>query len=94
MAEEYIAREELLKGIRDAGGDGGVGNLVAGVLELYVKSVPAADVAPVVHARWEYIGGDEWRCTHCGNVRSTEGRWEPVTDPFCAECGAKMDLEG
>lgn len=45
------------------------------------------------HGRWAYIGGDEWCCTNCGYVGSTEGRWEPMLDKFCSECGAKMDLE-
>lgn len=49
------------------------------------------DFAPVVHGRWVNIGGDEWRCSVCGNVESTEGRWEPIMDKFCRECGAKMD---
>ncbi len=57
---------------------------------------PTADVAPVVHARWEHLGGDEWCCTACGNVITTEGSWEKPTKKYCDECGAKMrtlDLE-
>ena len=54
------------------------------------------DIAPVVHAKWEY---DEeelqkhieplYRCTNCG-FRAW-GDYE-MTD-FCGGCGAKMDLE-
>lgn len=25
-----------------------------------INSIPAADVAPVVHTRWAHLGGDEW----------------------------------
>ena len=39
---------------------------------------------------WKYIGGDEWCCSVCGFVASTEGRWEPMTANFCEECGADM----
>lgn len=38
-----------------------------------LASVPAADVAPVVHGRWEHLGGDEFGCTNCGFIISTEG---------------------
>ena len=56
-------------------------------------SIPAADVAPVVHGRWEC----NKPCPVCG-VDRFEGLdadiwadWEP---PYCPNCGAKMDLEG
>ena len=45
----------------------------------------------VKHGQWKYIGGDEWCCSICGNVKTTEGRWEPMMDKFCSECGTKMD---
>ena len=54
---------------------------------------PTAKVAPVVQARWEHLGGDEWCCTACGNVIFTEGSWVKPTKKYCDECGAKMDIE-
>lgn len=45
---------------------------------------------PVVYARWEHLGGDEWCCTACGNVITTEGSWEKPTKKYCDECGAYM----
>lgn len=59
----------------------------------YIDSLPVADVAPVVHARWEHLSGDEWCCTNCGEVIHTEGSWEKPDKKFCYECGAKMDQE-
>ena len=50
-------------------------------------------VDPVVHGRWAHLGGDEWCCTTCGNVLTTEGSWERPTKKYCDECGAKMDKE-
>lgn len=58
-----------------------------------IENIPAADVAPVIHARW--IGskydpetGDYMeKCSHCG-VFSRE-YWKP----HCSECGALMDLD-
>lgn len=57
-------------------------------------SIPAADVAPVVHGRWEYIPQtlntlSQFRCPFC--------RWwslDPSIDGaynYCPNCGAKMD---
>lgn len=51
----------------------------------------AADVAPVVYGRWVHLGGDEWCCSACGFVISTEGSWEKPDKKYCENCGAKMD---
>lgn len=84
---EYIEREAALNAVHKWCDP--CGAAVEAVL-----SVPAADVAPVVHARWKHIGGDEWGCTACGTVISTEGSWEKPEDKYCRNCGAKMDKEG
>lgn len=56
-----------------------------------VEEAPAADVAPVVHGRWAHLGGDEWCCSACGFVITTEGSWDKPTKKYCEDCGAKMD---
>lgn len=55
-----------------------------------IADIPAADVAPVVHARWvSFLDGDHimperyYRCSRCGRVESRR-------QPYC-HCGAKMD---
>lgn len=58
-----------------------------------IDAIPAADVASVVHGRWVHLGGDEWCCSVCGFVISTEGSWEKPTQKYCEECGAKMEQE-
>lgn len=45
----------------------------------------------VVHGRWGHLGGDEWLCTACGFVITTEGSWDKPTQKYCEDCGAKMD---
>lgn len=65
-------------------------NGIETVLE-YVENLPAADVSPVVHAQWLHLGGDEWCCSVCDFVISTEGSWEKPTKKYCEDCGAKMD---
>lgn len=74
-----------------------------------VADAPAADVQPVVHGRWEMVGGyctpggdPVWRCSNChkgthvyGIEHGTYGK--DVSDGqwvACPNCGAKMDLEG
>lgn len=56
----------------------------------YLKET-AADVAPVVHGRWAHLGGDEWCCSACGFVITTEGSWDKPTKKYCEDCGARMD---
>ena len=58
---------------------------------LAVIRQPTIEAEPVKHGRWEHLGGDEWYCTNCGEVISTEGSWDKPTYKHCHECGAKMD---
>lgn len=42
---------------------------------------------------WQHIGGDEWVCSECGHVITTEGSWEnPLSTGayHCENCGADM----
>ena len=51
---------------------------------------PTADVAPVVHGRWEWDTADVYECSNCGeksHVKEVIG--QPVWD-YCPNCGAKM----
>ena len=58
-----------------------------------IKSIPAADVVPVVHAYWipqkeNHEFKEVWmKCSACGYPVS---RWTGNTN-FCPNCGAKMD---
>lgn len=56
----------------------------------FVKEQPTVEAKEVVHGEWRHIGGDEWGCTSCGHVISTEGSWEKPTAKFCEECGCDM----
>lgn len=57
---------------------------------LAIGSLPAADVAPVRHGRWDENG----RCTLCGGH---DPFWAMAStyykSPWCHECGARMDKE-
>ena len=56
-----------------------------------INNQPAADVAPVKHGHWSHLGGDEWCCSNCGQIVTTEGSWERPWQKFCPNCGARMD---
>lgn len=58
-----------------------------------VDAAPAADVAEVRHGKWAHLGGDDWCCTECYHVITTEGSWEKPIPKYCEECGARMDKE-
>ena len=86
--DEYTKRDVVMKGIMEAkwmdGYDGAMAMEIA-------ASAPAADVVPVIHARWAHLGGDEWCCSACGFVITTEGSWDKPAKKHCEDCGAKMD---
>lgn len=84
---EYVAREDVKKLI----------NTNFGGLLLAIDSIPAADVAPVVHGYWDDSGRYTFpngaiavRCTICGcALNESEYRlYEWIYYPIC---GAKMD---
>lgn len=61
-----------------------------------ISQTPAADVAPVVHGRWEWVGpycyiddGSIGTCSVC----KTRIRFFDRPN-YCPTCGAKMDAEG
>lgn len=83
---EYIEREAFIEAVKDIPMWGSVAAMIA-------DAIPAADVAPVVHTRWTHLGGDEWCCSACGFVITTEGSWDKPTKKYCEDCGAKMDGE-
>ena len=84
---EYIEREALIE-IAEQQGHVSFDDII---------NEPAADVAPVVHGRWEQI--KEWatkakyRCSVCGREIMSAVKVNIEKYPYC-HCGAKMDLEG
>lgn len=61
-------------------------------------SVPAADVAPVVHGKWEEVeelyGDIHYKCSSCGiEWCFIEGTPKENGTHYCPNCGAKMEDE-
>ena len=90
---DYISREAAMKAIKSCeSADWFIMNW--GLIKAMnaVGDIPAADVRPVKHGKWEECGGvgggwHFWRCTNCGAVGYKEFY-------FCPNCGAKMEAEG
>ena len=89
MPEEFISRTEALKDFESCNAENP--NWTPQRVKTLLLRQPAADVAEVVYARWIHLGGDEWCCSACGFVITTEGSWEKPTKKYCEDCGAKMD---
>ena len=95
---EYIRKQAVLNLIDDLE----FGNAIAADYDnvhefqkLYdaVEATQAADVAPVVHARWEaheFGPIDAYKCSNCGLI--TINRNIPLLR-YCVQCGARMDGE-
>lgn len=90
---EYIKREAAIEAIMSDPPD-------ARYPQWYVdkiKSIPAADVVPVRHAKWV-----DNHCTACGMMPMGDEMWKnrdfepPLFERFmdyCPNCGAIMDVE-
>lgn len=81
---EYIKRELAIKAL--SRGEG-----CENVCRRAIESIPAADVAPVVHGRWieqeKYTFGVMYDCSICGDRILDNGHsWN-----YCPNCGSRMD---
>lgn len=105
---EYISREaaiayireqseECQKAFEELGGESGIYADAYNDLAEDFYRIPAADVAPVRHGRWDDSGRYTFpsgavavRCTNCG-CALTESEHRLYNWNYCPVCGAKMD---
>ena len=92
---EYIRREDAQDNLEQAIADDWEMDYAIDRL----NEIPAADVAPVVHAKWkeespDYLDGDSvYICSICGETWNLEaGTPKENNMNYCPNCGAKMDL--
>ena len=94
---EYIEREAAIKVLREKATANSPSSFYRGLFtaSYELDDIPAADVAPVRHGRWEARAiprsdpdGDwialEYHCSLCN-------RLEYRKENYCPNCGAKMD---
>ena len=98
MAADYIRREDALFALRKAERGGSMTALTR-LERAYaeIRELPAADVAEVVHGRWDDSGRYTFpsgatavRCTNCGCALK-ESEYHLYNWNYCPICGAKMD---
>ena len=75
---EYIEREAVEKYLLEHG--------VIGIFGL--DTIPAADVAPVVHGEWRWAEDGHCKCTVCGQYATVKR--VVIKTNFCSNCGADM----
>ena len=92
---DYIKRTDAVKIAEKYGlANGSVLGRHTGLADCIARDIselPAADVAPVRHGRWEWDTEDIYRCSNCAeksHVKEVMGH--PEWD-YCPNCGAKMD---
>ena len=87
---EYIERQKVFDSLPVVTEDRSV-SLYGAVADFMVcvSAIPAADVAPVRHGRWEINELGYLVCTHCAWIRYGIPLVEHY--PYCPNCGAKMD---
>lgn len=105
--DEYISREEAVKRINSCistaqdAWESSYNTAMAEIMER-IKHIPAADVQPVKHGRWETWGyifhGIAWkRCSVCGKTADLsyqgllDGEIEMATPSICGCCGSRLD---
>ena len=94
MDREYIEREAAKERLRIwitdclLEGDNDTADCFRDCIDL-IDSIPAADVAPVVHGRWEKHGS-KWQCTGCKVLMSIDGTPQENLLYYCPNCGAYM----
>lgn len=98
---ECIEREAVLRAVQGQRSPcrSPAQNRMLDCLKAAVIRISAADVAPLVHARWDDSGRYTFpsgstavRCTECG-CALTESEYHLNNWNYCPVCGAKMDGE-
>lgn len=107
--DEYISREAVVRYLKgysekelNSSSFGMITSSVLNKAERTISEMPAADVQPVKHGRWETWGyifhGILWKhCSVCGKTADISyqallnGKIEMATPSICGCCSARMD---
>lgn len=90
---EYIEKNKAIKELYEVynyefpTASGGFDEYARMIVPNTIKNMPAADVAPVRHGRWEKTADGAALCTACKRKMNPS----QYGYAFCSLCGAKMD---
>ena len=87
--DEYIDREAAGDAVKDIYYDTPGINLTAEKFEEAINGIPAADVAQVVHGRWE-TNSDRPDSLICSICKCGFDMWKHDPHNYCPNCGAYM----
>lgn len=98
--DDYISRKEAIERfvfehgdyIPETNFDGSPVTACVKDIKQVLRSIPSADVAPVVHAKWvkrSFVNSDVF-CSECRTLEKTTD--SNYRSQCCPHCGAKMDL--
>lgn len=92
----FIDADKLIWQVQDSDK---YGTITKQVFISLLQNSETADVAPVIHAHWEYrydtgIYQTEFLCSRCkGLIETYSCTVDEVEYEYCPHCGAKMDEE-
>ena len=84
---EYIEREAAY---REICSDKTMSGYEKAYCSELIRNIPAADVAPVVHGRWE-TNSDMPDTLICSVCKCGFDMWKHDPHNYCPNCGSKMD---
>ena len=88
--DEYITKEQVIEWFRPYGHTGE--DIPFYVLDDDIFEMKAADVAQVVHGRWE-TNSDRPDTLICSVCKCGFDMWKHDPHNFCPSCGVRMDEE-
>ena len=88
--DEYIDREVAVDEVTGIYYDTPEINLTAEKFEAAINGIQAADVATVVHGRWE-TNSDRPDSLICSICKCGFDMWKHDPHNYCPNCGARMD---
>lgn len=97
---EYITKEAVIQAFEwgdvdvfEDCGDGYISGFSRDAIKNTINSIPAADVTPVVHGRWEKQNG-LYSCSECGKTCPYDVQADVIeywACNYCPNCGCRID---
>jgi hypothetical protein len=97
---EYISRNEAMQAVFDVDCHSDEHIRIRNEAMTAIECIPAADVAPIVRARWAFVPYDEEMptfgyhlCSNCGKSPLFDANEREALSDYCPHCPAVMDLK-